>query len=76
MWAAPEWSPGSASVPELDPLDQPVWGQKRIAEILNMTTKRCEHLLRIGKIDATKKWGRWVSTPRRLLAQFDGKTEQ
>jgi hypothetical protein len=57
----------------IDPLDQPVWGLEGIAKILNMSPKRCEHLLRGGAIDADKFVGRWVSTPRRLLAQFAGK---
>jgi hypothetical protein len=67
------------SPPNIDPLDQPCWGQLEIAKILNMTPKRCEHLLRAGAIDADKFGGgrraRWVSTARRLLAQFAGKTE-
>jgi hypothetical protein len=60
----------SLLTPEIDPLDLPVWGQEGIAKILNMTPKRCEHLLRGGAIDADKFNGRWVSTPRRLLKQF------
>jgi hypothetical protein len=59
---------------EIDPLDRPVWGIERIAAILNMTPKRCEHLLRAGALDADKFNRRWVSTPRRLLKQFAGKS--
>jgi len=55
---------------EIDPLDRPVWGNEGIAHVLNMSPKRCEHLLRGGAIDADKFNGRWVSTPRRLLKPF------
>jgi hypothetical protein len=64
----------SSSALEIDPLDLPVWGQEGIAKILNMSPKRCEHLLRGGAIDADKFQGRWVSTPRRLLSPFAGWT--
>jgi hypothetical protein len=66
----------SSQNPEIriDPLDQPVWGQEAIAKILNMTPKRCEHLLRAGTIDADKWHGRWFTTTRRLLNQFAGKS--
>lgn len=71
-----------AAETKIDPLDQPVWGREGIARVLNMTPKRCEHLLRAGMIDADQfggverdgrtLGGRWVSTPRRLLRQFAG----
>jgi hypothetical protein len=61
----------SPSTPEPD-LDRPIWGNVEIAKFLNMSTKRCEHLLGARKIDADKFGGRWVSTPRRLMAQFAG----
>jgi hypothetical protein len=63
------------SIPDIDPLDRPVWGLEGIAKILNMGTKRCEHMLHAGAIDADKFKGRWVSTPRRLLAPFAGRKE-
>jgi hypothetical protein len=66
----------TSPTPQIDPLDQPVWGQEAIAAILRMTPKRCEHLLRGGAIDADKFNGRWVSTPRRLLKQFAGRTAE
>jgi hypothetical protein len=62
----------SLPLPEIDPLDLPVWGQEGIAKILNMSPKRCEHLLRGGAIDADKFNGRRVSTARRLLRPFAG----
>lgn len=63
----------TSPTPEIDPLDQPVWGHEAIAQVLNMSPKRCEHLLPTGVIDADKFAGRWVSTPRRLLKQFAGR---
>jgi hypothetical protein len=58
---------------QLDLLDQPVWGAEGIANIINATPKRTEHLLAGGALDADKFNSRWVSTPRRLLRQFSGK---
>jgi hypothetical protein len=67
------------TTPNIDPLDQPVWGADGIAAILNTTPKAVEHLLRQRRLDADKfgtgRRARWVSTPRRLLAQFASKTE-
>jgi hypothetical protein len=48
-------------------------GVEGIAKILNVTPKRCEHLLLGGALDTDKFDYRWVSTPRRLLAQFSGR---
>jgi hypothetical protein len=49
---------------EIDPLDQPVWGQQGIAKILNMSPKCCEHLLRGGDSDA------FVAEPNEHVAQM------
>jgi hypothetical protein len=58
---------------EFDQLDRPVWGIEGIAHVINATPKRTEHLLLGGVLDADKFNGRWISTARRLLAQFAGK---
>jgi hypothetical protein len=61
------------TVPTLDPMDQPVWGEKGIAKVINRRVDQTHHLLRQGKLDADKIGRLWTSTPRRLLAQFSGK---
>ena len=54
----------SSQKSKIDPLDQLVCGQEGIAKILNnMSSKRCEHLLRGRAIDGDKFKGRWVSAP-------------
>jgi hypothetical protein len=60
---------------QLNPLDRPVWGIEGIAHVINATPKRTEHLLLGGVLDADKFNGRWVSTARRLLNQFAGRSE-
>jgi hypothetical protein len=65
-----------SSIPEIDidPLDRPVWGDKGFAAVLKITPKRAEHLRRAGLLDVDPFGGRYVSTPRRLLQQFAGKS--
>jgi hypothetical protein len=65
----------ASPTPEIDPLDRPVCGIEAIAAILNMSPKRCEHLLRAGFLDAAKFNGRWFSTARRLLKITDRKAD-
>jgi hypothetical protein len=69
-------------MPNIDPLDVPVWGATAIAGVLNLrhtkgkrkgkpNTRAAYHLLEAGRIDADKNGGglkaTWSSTPRRLL---------
>jgi hypothetical protein len=51
----------------VDPLDRPVWGAEAIGRVINRNEIETFHLLSKGLVDATKKGGRWTSTPRRLL---------
>jgi hypothetical protein len=52
--------------PELDELDQPLWGAARIAEFINRKRRQTYYLLSSGLLDANKIGETWVSTPRRL----------
>ena len=60
---------------EIDPLDRPIEGAKAFASVLSWPEKRVRYLLERQLLDATKIGPRiWVSTPRRLLKQFAGKS--
>jgi hypothetical protein len=63
----------SHSLPDIDPLDQPVWGAEAIAKVLNRPVKQVRYGLERGRFDADKLGKSWVSTPRRLLRQFAGR---
>jgi hypothetical protein len=54
-------------------LDRPVWGVAAIAKIIGRNPRQAHYLLMRGLIDADQKGKLWVSTRRRLLAQFVGK---
>jgi hypothetical protein len=57
-------------------LDRPRWGAPAIAKVINKSTDATEHMLTKGLIDARKVGGRWVSTPRRLLASLSKPVER
>ncbi|HTM72237.1 MAG TPA: hypothetical protein VL198_03315 [Pseudolabrys sp.] len=50
--------------------DRPIWGAPAIAKIINKSTDATEHMLIKGQLDASKVGGKWVSTPRRLMASL------
>jgi hypothetical protein len=54
----------------VEDLDRPVWGAEAIGRSINRTEGQAFHLLNHGLVDADKVGGRWVSTPRRLLASL------
>jgi hypothetical protein len=58
---------------QIDPMDQPVWGAKNFAKILNRTEAKVFDDLAKGRFDGyVKKVGHlYVSTPRRLLASLE-----
>lgn len=55
----------------LDPLDRPIWGAEAIGRVIGRNETETFHLLAKGLVDATKKGGRWTSTPRRLLRSLE-----
>jgi hypothetical protein len=58
---------------QIDDLDKPIRGAKNIGDFLDLTPRQTFYALEKGFIDASK-WGRiWISTPRRLLAQLNGR---
>jgi hypothetical protein len=58
----------------IDPLDRPIQGAAAFAEVLGWPEKQVRYALERKRLDADKLGPRiWVSTPRRLLAQFAGK---
>jgi hypothetical protein len=59
---------------EIDPLDLPVWGAEGMAPIIRKSVQETRHLLWRGRLDADKNGHLWVSTARRLLRQFAGKS--
>lgn len=56
----------------IDPLDKPIWGAKKIGQIVNRDEPETFYLLGRGLLDADKKGKFWTSTPRRLLRGFQG----
>lgn len=60
--------------PHFDDLDRPLWGAQAIAREINRAPRAAYHLLEKGRLDADRVGGRWVSTPRRLRAQFAGRS--
>jgi hypothetical protein len=54
-----------------DPLDRPVWGAEAIGRVIDRSEGEAFYLLGKGLLDATKKGGRWISTPRRLLQSLN-----
>jgi len=60
--------------PNIDDLDRPLWGAAAIGEVIEKNAPQTLHLLEKGRLDADKVGGRWVSTARRLLVQFAGRT--
>jgi hypothetical protein len=56
----------------VDPLDLPVWGARGIQPYVRKPLKAVQQMLYRGQLDATKKDGQWVSTPRRLLTSING----
>jgi hypothetical protein len=58
--------------PKTENLDRPVWGIAGIAEVVNLTERQAEHLLKRGHLDADHVGRAWVSTPRRLLRRIRG----
>ena len=57
---------------EENDLDRPLWGAQAIARAINRAPRAAYHLLEKGHLDADRVGGRWVTTPRRLRAQFAG----
>ena len=57
-----------------DELDRPLWGAEAIAREIKREPRATYHLLENGRLDADRVGGRWVSTPRRLRAQFAGRS--
>ncbi len=60
------------TTPKINELDRPIWGVEAIGEIIGRTKFQTHHLLRKGRLDADMIGRRWTTTPRRLLAQFNG----
>jgi hypothetical protein len=56
-------------------LDTPVYGAGPIGRVVNRTERQTYGDLEAGRLDADKFGKLWVSTPRRLLRRFQGKTE-
>jgi hypothetical protein len=57
----------SAHVEEhLVDIDKPIWGIVDIASAINKTPKATAHLLRQGRVPATKNGKLWISSLRRL----------
>jgi hypothetical protein len=57
-----------------DELDRPLWGAEAIAREIKREPRATYHLLENGRLDADRLGGRWVSTARRLRAQFAGRS--
>jgi hypothetical protein len=55
-----------------DSLDLPVWGAMAIGVTVNLKERQAFYKLEAGLLDADKVGKSWVSTKRRLLAQFRG----
>jgi hypothetical protein len=51
-------------------LDQPIWGVPAMVPVLNTTEKALRYKIRAGHIKVGKVGGRFVATPRQLLAQL------
>jgi hypothetical protein len=60
------------NLPQIDDLDRPVWGAEAFGQIINRDVTHVFYMLNNGLLDADKIGRRWVSTPRRLLGQFNG----
>jgi len=58
---------------EINDLDRPIRGAKRIGEILGLPPRQVYYGLEKGLYDADKLGRLWVTTPRRLLNQFAGR---
>jgi hypothetical protein len=58
------------ATPEADILDEPIWGVRDIAEVVNKPPAQTNYLLAQGLLDGTKIGKQWTSTRRRLLAPF------
>ena len=57
----------------IDDLDKPIWGAAAFAQIIEKNVTQTNYLLSKRLLDADKVGRQWVSTPRRLLAQFAGR---
>jgi hypothetical protein len=47
-------------------LDRPIWGAKKIGELIGRNERQTFYLLETGKLDGTKVGQLWTSTRRRL----------
>jgi hypothetical protein len=66
-------SENSITAGDLDP-DKPIYGAEAIAKVVNLTPRQAFYQLENGHLPATKLGARWASTPRRLLAHFNGES--
>lgn len=55
------------------PLGEVLWGARQIGQAIGRTQRQAHHLLRNGRIPATKLGVTWVSTRTRLLATFESR---
>ena len=60
----------------VDPADKPVWGAANFGKVINRAEAQVYHLLEQKRLDADKSGNLWVSTPRRLLAPFQNRSQQ
>jgi hypothetical protein len=58
--------------PKAIDLDRPIWGVEAIAAAANLTLRQTYHALERGYLPASKAGRKWVTTPRRLRALFNG----
>lgn len=56
-------------------LDTPIWGAEAIGKVIGRSKRQVHHLLARKQIPAKKVGGRFVSTPRQLLAFINGESK-
>jgi hypothetical protein len=57
-----------------DDWDSPLWGAPAMAPVIKKSVAKTHYLLGEGLLDATKIGRQYVSTKRRLLAPFLGRS--